>query len=318
VYLSEKKEIQYFGPLRFYPKRKDLIQVGKINTEKKRENFNLDKILSPDLKSLQDRIRFLFYKKPLMYLNPLIWINIYSSNEFNDIVNIFLPESMKRTLPGATTSRKMWSELIFSDSLQEKLNKWLSDSSKLKTTYKIKSIEHNGIALKMDNYINRSFNLGEEIEKELVFIDERTHTKVTPRDMGLGVSQVLPIVLSAMGSKNTNIYLEQPELHLHPAIQSELADEIIKSCKSNGNEFVIETHSEHLLLRIMKRMRQTADGELEDDSELSLTPNDVCVLYVNSDEESTYLQELRLSSRGKLLDHWPNGFFEEGFKERFE
>ena len=80
---------------------------------------------------------------------------------------------------------------------------------------------------------------------------------------------------------------------------------------------MIETHSEHLLLRIMKRMRYTAEDRSDRDKSLDLTPDDVCLLYVDNDGESTYLQELRLSSKGKLLDHWPNGFFEEGFKERF-
>jgi predicted ATPase len=96
----------------------------------------------------------------------------------------------------------------------------------------------------------------------------------------------------------------------------ELADEFIRSVKENDNEFLIETHSEHLLLRIMKRMRQTAEGKIEDES-LKLTPDDVCLLYVDNDEESTNLQELRLSVKGTLLDHWPHGFFEEGYKERF-
>ena len=66
----------------------------------------------------------------------------------------------------------------------------------------------------------------------------------------------------------------------------------------------------------MKRIRQTQNGTLEDES-LRLTPEDVCLLYVDNDGEQTYIQELRLSKNGKLLDHWPNGFFEEGYKERF-
>jgi len=127
---------------------------------------------------------------------------------------------------------------------------------------------------------------------------------------------MLPILISTMSSKNTKIYLEQPELHLHPAVQMELMDEFIKSHNDNNNEFMMESHSEHMLLRVMRRLRQTADGSLEDES-LRLTPNDVCLLYVDNDEDQTYIQELRLSKIGKLLDHWPNGFFEEAIKKGF-
>jgi hypothetical protein len=66
----------------------------------------------------------------------------------------------------------------------------------------------------------------------------------------------------------------------------------------------------------MKRMRQTAEGTLEDEN-LRLTPDDVAVLYVDNDGEKTYILELELDEDGTLLDPWPGGFFEEGFAERF-
>lgn len=96
----------------------------------------------------------------------------------------------------------------------------------------------------------------------------------------------------------------------------ELMDEFIRSKNENSNQFIIESHSEHLLLRVLKRLRQTHNETL-DDASLRLTPDDVCLLYVDNDGEQTFIQELRLSKTGKLLDHWPNGFFEEGYKERF-
>ena len=135
--------------------------------------------------------------------------------------------------------------------------------------------------------------------------------------MGLGVSQFLPILIAAVSLRNHKLLIEQPELHLHPASQCEVADEIIRSYHERNNEFVIETHSEHLLLRVMRRMRQTADGTLAKDDPLAITPEDVCLLYVDSNDELTYLNELELDNDGALLDPWPNGFFEEGYRERF-
>ena len=136
--------------------------------------------------------------------------------------------------------------------------------------------------------------------------------------MGLGISQILPIIISAQTTKNNTLYIEQPELHLHPAMQSEIADEFIKGYKNNNNQFMIETHSEHLLLRLMKRMRHTAEGKIDKDDILALTPDDVCLLYVDNNSDLTYINELELDEDGSLLDPWPNGFFEEGYRERFE
>jgi predicted ATPase len=157
-----------------------------------------------------------------------------------------------------------------------------------------------------------------ETREEMTFEDLKNNTQISNRDLGLGISQVLPILISSNAHKNTTIAIEQPELHLHPAVQCEIADEFIRSYKKNHNEFLIETHSEHLLLRIMKRMRHTAEGKIEKDNVLSLTPDDVCLLYVDTDGTNTFINELELDEDGTLLDPWPNGFFEEGHRERFD
>lgn len=162
----------------------------------------------------------------------------------------------------------------------------------------------------------------EEIEKEAYFIDElmfmdrKNNTFVHNREIGLGITQLIPVLGNSIAMENTTIAIEQPELHLHPKLQSEIADVFIDSMKNRNNSFVIESHSEHLLLRMMKRMRQTSEGELEDES-LKLTPDDVALLYVDTDGENTFILELELDEDGTLLDQWPGGFFEEGFNERF-
>jgi len=192
-------------------------------------------------------------------------------------------------------SERIWANFIESPDIQAKINCWLSDDQKLKMPYRI-AVSGN----------------------HLVFTDKRSLTDVTPQEMGSGVSQVLPVLIAALTCKNYKIFIEQPELHLHPAVQCEIADELIKSAKCNGNEFVVETHSEHLLLRIMKRLRQTAEGSLGENDEVSLTTDDICLLYVDNNGESTFITELELDEDGTLLDPWPNGFFEEGFRERFD
>lgn len=61
-----------------------------------------------------------------------------------------------------------------------------------------------------------------------------------------------------------------------------------------------------------------AEDKEDRDKTLDLTPDDVCLLYINSNGEATYLTELELDKDGTLLDIWPNGFFEDGFNERFD
>ena len=58
--------------------------------------------------------------------------------------------------------------------------------------------------------------------RELVLVDQRSNTVVTHRDVGIGISQVLPVLVMAYGSKDKLLAMEQPEIHLHPALQAEL------------------------------------------------------------------------------------------------
>lgn len=278
-----------------------------------------------------------------------------SDDDFLDLWNRLLSRKLKFIRKTKFDSIEVWQILMNSVEIRGKINAWLSDKKKLKSNYYLhvneKRINSRGVFVRrlhkllgmeeksaffkqfeqkelhwedklekvidfIWNGVEKLFHFKPPYEQQLVFTDISKNTEVTPRDMGLGISQALPILVSTFGSKNANIYLEQPELHLHPAVQMELMDEFIRSMRENDNTFFIESHSEHMLLRVMKRMRQTADGTLQDEL-LKLTPDDVCLLYVDNDGESTYLQELRLSPKGTLLDHWPHGFFEEGYKERF-
>jgi predicted ATPase len=153
--------------------------------------------------------------------------------------------------------------------------------------------------------------------RDLVLIDRRTNTPVSHRDIGIGISQVLPVLVSAYASAEKILAIEQPEIHLHPALQGELGDVFIESALGGRhNTFILETHSEHLILRIMRRMRDTVHGALPDGLP-PVRPEDVAILYVQPRDSAAVVRLLELDEEGQLLDPWPGRFFEEGFRERF-
>jgi len=153
--------------------------------------------------------------------------------------------------------------------------------------------------------------------RELVLVDQRTNTVVTHRDVGIGISQVLPVLVMAYGSRNKLLAMEQPEIHLHPALQAELGDVFIEAALgSRQNTFILETHSEHLILRLMRRMRETY--QRKETGLPPVTPADVSVLYVEPDGTRSIVREMPLNELGELVKSWPGGFFEEGLREQFD
>ena len=143
--------------------------------------------------------------------------------------------------------------------------------------------------------------------KRLVLKDKRSGVTVSHRDVGVGISQVLPVLAALYGSTYKTILIEQPELHLHPALQAELGDACIESVKEGYNSLILETHSEHLILRIIKRIRKG-----------TLSHEDVSIIYVDPEEGGSSLKTLRLDADGDFIDDWPHGFFAEREKELFE
>jgi predicted ATPase len=169
-------------------------------------------------------------------------------------------------------------------------------------------------------------------ERELCFVhkDGSSHS---PFDLGYGISTLLPIIAAVSSEKGKLISIEQPELHLHPAMQAKLGDLFIESAMrkwdpydedGQPNRFLVETHSEHLVLRILRRIRETTEESMDewpDDLKYAcpdgISPDDVAVLYVEPGEDGATVKELRIDDYGEFRDKWPGGFFEERANEIF-
>jgi hypothetical protein len=138
-------------------------------------------------------------------------------------------------------------------------------------------------------------------------VDKRSGAVIEPRDVGVGISQLVPVIVAAR--RTGFMCVEQPELHLHPKMQVELGDIFIEGLDGNKDEgqFLIETHSEHLILRLLRRIREGR-----------LMPDDVGVFYVDCQAgQGTTISRLRVRPDGDFVDLWPEGFFTERERELF-
>jgi len=129
-------------------------------------------------------------------------------------------------------------------------------------------------------------------------------SEVALTDVGFGVSQVLPVlVLLYSVPEKSIILLEQPEIHLHPSVQSQLADLIITVAKTRSIQIIVESHSEHLLRRFQRRV-----------SEESIAPKDIKLYFFNTVRGKAKHEELLIDIFGNI-SNWPEHFFGDEMAE---
>lgn len=125
--------------------------------------------------------------------------------------------------------------------------------------------------------------------------------------VGVGVSQVLPIlVMSLLAKKGDVLIMEQPELHLHPKVQTRLADFFI-TMNALGKQCLIETHSEYLINRLRYFVAIAKDSKIADDT---------MIYFVEKDKQTgcSKYREVTINKYG-VIEDWPDGFFDESQKQ---
>ena len=117
-------------------------------------------------------------------------------------------------------------------------------------------------------------------------------------DVGFGVSQVLPVlVLLYYVPEGSIVLMEQPEIHLHPSVQSGLADVMLEVAKTRDIQIIVESHSEHLLRRFQLRV-----------AEETVSSSDLKLYFVHTNDGAAELNDLHLNEWGEI-ENWPENFF---------
>ena len=135
----------------------------------------------------------------------------------------------------------------------------------------------------------------------------RTHknsSEVLLTDVGFGVSQVLPVItLLYYVPEGSTVVLEQPEIHLHPLAQAGLADVIVNVAMHRRVQVIVESHSEHLLLRLQRRI---AEGVI--------SSADVKLYFCDASKGFSVAEPLQLDLLGNI-ENWPDKFMGDAFTE---
>ena len=227
---------------------------------------------------------------------------------------------------------KIWGKYIksnfinhkFGDDTLDKINNCLSEDLFLDNGYQIKIDSR--LILGEEEFDTKEFSyIFEEEEKKIkckfycqLFLMDSHGRKLNFEDVGSGIGYVFPVLYHAFCPENKNkiVFMQQPELHLHPAMQANLTDVLIKG--ASDRRIIAETHSEHMILRALKRIRQTTARALIEEN-LKLTPEDVAINYFEPlGDGSTRVHTIRISEDGEFLDRWPQGFFAERDQELFD
>ncbi|WP_372609467.1 DUF3696 domain-containing protein [Halomonas sp.] len=129
-------------------------------------------------------------------------------------------------------------------------------------------------------------------------------------DVGFGISQVLPALVQAFYTPPGSVlWMEQPEIHLHPRVQANLADVFISAIQARedgenrNTQLIIESHSEHFLNRLQRRV---AEGEV--------MPDDVSIYFVSRKSGAAHIEPLQLNEFGDI-ENWPDDFFGDDMED---
>jgi len=300
-------KLVHLGPLRKVPE----MVMDEPNTVEFDTSF-LDGKVQP--LSEQERVE--------NYTGESAWQEIFSSYKFNVNNENHLDLENQTRIP-----------------LEKRVNTWLLDwfNAPYEIQFHRKFVFTADTAEKLQKFNTGKLSV-EDLSAEsahVVFRNIQNGSVSPAKDIGVGISQLTPVIVNALESQS--FFVEQPELHIHPRMQTALGDlfvfEGLFEAVENSGEvtittqnidgqtqerhfnrkevkdesfILVETHSEHLILRMLKRLREGI-----------LKPEDLAIYYFENDKGKTISSRICVDSDGEFTTPWPEGFFEERLEELF-
>ncbi|HEX5152626.1 MAG TPA: DUF3696 domain-containing protein [Parafilimonas sp.] len=142
----------------------------------------------------------------------------------------------------------------------------------------------------------------------LQFVTNKNKSAINIANCGFGASQILPLIVQALVSDRDNLTIaEQPEIHLNPRLQGILAELFVFMAKRD-QRIIVETHSEHLLLRL-----RTLIAKKE------ISPDLVAVYFIEKKEGYSQIRAIPIDENGRIAsEEWPKDFFEDTLRETLQ
>ena len=320
--IKKADDVEYF----YNPDRSMLFNVKEISLSKLKKGFILPAF---SYFRLSGRI-----SEPNIQDFPSIsceWLTTKQTKSIKSLVEIYIAKQIyhlahkrhfKRIEPLRTiikqsdiaSDEKSFMGLNMEKSALKKTNEWFINKDKFTLGMQIEDI----------NYQNKSDSILSDKDegqllRKIVMKDIKSGKSINFDNVGTGISQIAPVLSWVFSKEQQLILIEQPEIHLHPAMQATLMDALIDAVKS-GQQIVIETHSETFLLRALRRLKEGVfRSQSWDDILFQQKPdekiNDLEIYFFDKQENDTAVRHLRLDHEGRLIDDWPGGFFEEGIRE---
>ena len=165
-------------------------------------------------------------------------------------------------------------------SIEERISQWLREMN-LAHTFILERTEQQG---------GKDYDVRIQLKED--------GPKIALSDMGYGLSQFLPVlVLCFYAPVGSTLILEQPGIHLHPKVQSQLADLLIEGVNDRNLQILVESHSEHLLTRLQLRI-----------AEQKIAANQTALYFCENENGTSKIKSLEIDDLGNITN-WPKDFF---------
>jgi predicted ATPase len=217
--------------------------------------------------------------------------------KFNEDLSKFKKSNFNSPFPLATTGANY--------GITKSLSSGIHEDEEYKKKI-IKFLEIIDLPFEIRSKLDDNGNINLSFENKKISNLENTSKEIPLDQSGNALKSILLLLADILRSKESVIILEEPENKLHPKIQGNLIELLTSITNENRNQILIETHSEHFLLRIQKLIR-----------EKKIKPSDIAINYVYLDEngQGSKIDHMELDDSGKFLNKWRHGFFNERLSE---